>query len=151
MAGKKGGASMAAPKERVDQELENTPTTSKGFNVKIDKLFDDETKSIRAAASLNIGGFAVHGIRVFEKDDQLWVSMPQNSYKNANGEVKYDDVFHPVTAEARSRSLSSSDEGGEESSAPRITVSIYKPVPPTKRGSLPLCSISRSTRIASAR
>ena len=101
MAGKKGGAPMAAPKERVDQELENTPTTSKGFNVKIDKLFDDETKSIRAAASLNIGGFAVHGIRVFEKDDQLWVSMPQNSYKNANGEVKYDDVFHPVTAEAR--------------------------------------------------
>jgi stage V sporulation protein G len=101
MAGKKGGASMAAPKERVDQELENTPTMSKGFNVKIDKLFDDETKSIRAAASLNIGGFAVHGIRVFEKDDQLWVSMPQNSYKNANGEVKYDDVFHPVTAEAR--------------------------------------------------
>ena len=101
MAGKKGGASMVAPKERVDQELENTPTTSKGFNVKIDKLFDDETKSIRAAASLNIGGFAVHGIRVFEKDDQLWVSMPQNSYKNANGEVKYDDVFHPVTAEAR--------------------------------------------------
>ena len=101
MAGKKGGASMAAPKERVDQELENTPTTSKGFNVKIDKLFDDETKSIRAAASLNIVGFAVHGIRVFEKDDQLWVSMPQNSYKNANGEVKYDDVFHPVTAEAR--------------------------------------------------
>ena len=101
MAGKKGGASMAAPKERVDQELENTPTTSKGFNVKIDKLFDDETKSIRAAASLNIGGFAVHGIRVFEKDDQLWVSMPQNSYKNANGEVKYDDVFHPVTAVAR--------------------------------------------------
>lgn len=101
MAGKKGGAAMAAPKERVDQELENTPTTSKGFNVKIDKLFDDETKSIRAAASLNIGGFAVHGIRVFEKDDQLWVSMPQNSYKNANGEVKYDDVFHPVTAEAR--------------------------------------------------
>ena len=101
MAGKKGGASMAAPKERVNQELENTPTTSKGFNVKIDKLFDDETKSIRAAASLNIGGFAVHGIRVFEKDDQLWVSMPQNSYKNANGEVKYDDVFHPVTAEAR--------------------------------------------------
>ena len=101
MAGKKGGASMAAPKERVDQELENTTTTSKGFNVKIDKLFDDETKSIRAAASLNIGGFAVHGIRVFEKDDQLWVSMPQNSYKNANGEVKYDDVFHPVTAEAR--------------------------------------------------
>ena len=101
MAGKKGGASMAAPKEIVEQELENTPTTSKGFNVKIDKLFDDETKSIRAAASLNIGGFAVHGIRVFEKDDQLWVSMPQNSYKNANGEVKYDDVFHPVTAEAR--------------------------------------------------
>ena len=101
MAGKKGGASMAAPKERVDQELENTPTTSKGFNVKIDKLFDDETKTIRAVASLNIGGFAVHGIRVFEKDDQLWVSMPQNSYKNANGEVKYDDVFHPVTAEAR--------------------------------------------------
>ena len=31
----------------------------------------------------------------------LFVSMPQNSYKDANGETKYTDIFHAVTAEAR--------------------------------------------------
>lgn len=29
--------------------------------------------------------------------------MPQLSYKNAAGETKYEEIFHPVTAESRNQ------------------------------------------------
>jgi len=103
MAGKKkGGASMAAPKEQIDQEVDEV-VSNQDIKVRIDKLFTDESRALRAVASANIGDFAVHGIRVFENERGLWASMPQSSYKDANGETKYEDIFHPVTAEAKTR------------------------------------------------
>ena len=71
------------------------------ISVKIDKLYDDDTKKLKAFASANIGPFAVHGIRVFENEKGMFVSMPSVSYKDAQGNTQYDDVFHPVTKEAR--------------------------------------------------
>jgi len=71
------------------------------INVKITKLFDGDSK-IRAVANATIGGaFAVHGIKVIDSEKGLFLSMPSNSYKNGSGETKYQDIFHPVTAEAR--------------------------------------------------
>ena len=55
----------------------------------------------KAFASATIGGaFAVHGIRIIESDKGRFISMPQDSYKK-NGETKYNDTFHAITAEAR--------------------------------------------------
>ena len=71
------------------------------ISVKIDKLYDDDTKKLKAFASANIGPFAVHGIRVFENEKGMFVSMPSVSYKDGQGNTQYDDVFHPVTKEAR--------------------------------------------------
>ena len=71
------------------------------ISVRIDKLFDDDTKKLKAFASANIGPFAVHGIRVFENEKGMFVSMPSVSYKDGQGNTQYDDVFHPVTKEAR--------------------------------------------------
>ena len=71
------------------------------ISVKIDKLYDDDTKKLKAFASANVGPFAVHGIRVFENEKGMFVSMPSVSYKDAQGNTQYDDVFHPVTKEAR--------------------------------------------------
>lgn len=71
------------------------------ISVRIDKLFDDDTKKLKAFASANIGPFAVHGIRVFENEKGMFVNMPSVSYKDAQGNTQYDDVFHPVTKEAR--------------------------------------------------
>ena len=71
------------------------------ISVKIDKLYDDDTKKLKAFASANIGPFAVHGIRVFENEKGMFVSMPSVSYKDSQGNTQYDDVFHPVTKEAR--------------------------------------------------
>jgi len=70
------------------------------IKVKIDKLLDGDS-STKAFASATIGGaFAVHDIRITEKDDKVMVNMPFRSYKSG-GETKYVDTFHPITADAR--------------------------------------------------
>ena len=51
---------------------------------------------------MTIGDFAVHGIKLFQNENGTFVSMPAIPYKDANGETKYNDIFHPITAEARS-------------------------------------------------
>lgn len=45
----------------------------------------------------HLSGESVHGIKVMENEKGLWVSMPTR--KDAKGE--FQDVFHPVTKEAR--------------------------------------------------
>lgn len=72
------------------------------IKVRIDRLCDYEGSNIKAFASANIGGaFAIHGIRVVDSEKGLFVSMPQNSYKDSDGTTKYSDIFHAVTADAR--------------------------------------------------
>ena len=94
MATKKNTTAKAAPKSQE----QHTPRIS----VRIDKMLDSAASSTRAFASANIGGaYAIHGIKVMDSQKGLFVSMPQNSYKGANGEKKYSDIFHAVTAEAR--------------------------------------------------
>ena len=79
---------------------QNNPTLD--IKARIDKLMDGDGAT-KAYASVTIGGaFAVHDIRITEKDDKVLVNMPFRSYK-ANGETKYVDTFHPITAEARAK------------------------------------------------
>ena len=85
--------------EAVQNETEQQPIPN--ITVKIDKIFDDDSKKLKAFASANVGPFAVHGIRVFENDKGTFVSMPSVSYKDGQGNTQYDEVFHPVTKEAR--------------------------------------------------
>ncbi len=88
-------------KEQTAQATEAEQQSLPHISVRIDKLFDDDTKKLKAFASANIGPFAVHGIRVFENEKGLFVNMPSVSYKDSQGNTQYDDVFHPVTKEAR--------------------------------------------------
>lgn len=93
MAGNKGGTSVASATEEKRET---------GIRARIDRVFDDEKGKLKAVASANIGDFAVHGIRLYQDDKgEFFISMPSNSYKNAKGETQYDDIFHPVTKEAR--------------------------------------------------
>ena len=111
--GKKGSGN-AAPKQNEQKkpteqaEKKNDAVQSETaqqpipyISVRIDKLYDDDTKKLKAFASANIGPFAVHGIRVFENEKGMFVNMPSVSYKDGQGNTQYDDVFHPVTKEAR--------------------------------------------------
>lgn len=74
------------------------------ISVRIDKLNNNENSNIKAFASINIGGaFAIHGIKVIESQKGMFVSMPSNSYKDSNGKIKYNDIFHAITKEARNQ------------------------------------------------
>ena len=113
MASKKGSGNASPvqekqkkPIEQAEKATENVQNVSADspvpeISVRIDKLFDDDTKKLKAFASANIGPFAVHGIRIFENEKGMFVNMPSNSYKDAQGNTQYEDVFHPVTKEAR--------------------------------------------------
>ena len=85
---------MATPKKKQQE------TATPQVKARIDRLVDGDSKT-KAFASATIGGaFAVHGIRVIESDKGRFISMPQDSYKK-NGETRYNDTFHAITAEAR--------------------------------------------------
>ena len=80
-----------------EQNRQDLPTVS----VRIDRMVDRADSKVRAYASANIGrAFAIHGIRVVDSQKGLFVQMPQRSYQK-DGTTKYEDVFHPITAEAR--------------------------------------------------
>ena len=88
MASKKGSGN-ASPVQEKQKSTEQAEKASE--NVQNESAF----------ASANIGPFAVHGIRIFENEKGMFVNMPSNSYKDAQGNTQYEDVFHPVTKEAR--------------------------------------------------
>ncbi len=92
-----------ATKKNATASTPKTPPKSKipSIDVRIDNIIDTEASKVRAFASANIGGaFAIHGIRVMDSDKGLYVAMPSRSYQK-DGKTEYADVFHPVTAEAR--------------------------------------------------
>lgn len=76
------------------------PAPAPMLEVRIDKMLDGGTKT-KAFASANLfGQFAIHGLRVVETERGRFIAMPQDSYEK-NGEKKYTDTFHPITAGAR--------------------------------------------------
>jgi stage V sporulation protein G len=58
----------------------------------------ESTGSLRAYATVTLdNAYAVHGLKIMEGENGLWISMPAS--KNKRGEFK--DIFHPVSREAR--------------------------------------------------
>ena len=91
-----------APKSVPVSTLAPEPRYS--LQARVDRLVDKPDGKLRAILSMNLpGGFAVHGIKIYENDGGLFVSMPQSSYTAADGTIKYRDIFHPVTATARQK------------------------------------------------
>lgn len=69
---------------------------------RIDRLVNSSSTHVKAYATVNLGGaFSVHGVKVVDSVNGLFVQMPQTSYKKHDGKVAYTDVFHPTTADAR--------------------------------------------------
>ena len=97
--------SVAAPQSVAQGAPAITPQSAAPapipmVEVRIDKMLDGSTKT-KAFASANLfGQFAIHGLRVVETDKGRFIAMPQESYER-NGEKKYTDTFHPITAGAR--------------------------------------------------
>lgn len=118
MAEKKKAGVQVKPSEQRAQVPEQTqnvapesipvsapePEPRYSLQARVDRLVDKPDGKLRAILSMNLpGGFAVHGIKIYENDGGLFVSMPQSSYTAADGTIKYRDIFHPVTANARQK------------------------------------------------
>ena len=114
MADKKKAGVRVEPPEQSEQVPETVqaamteatvaPEPRYSLQARVDRLVDKPVGKLRAILSMNLpGGFAVHGIKIYENDGGLFVSMPQSSYTAADGTIKYRDIFHPVTATARQK------------------------------------------------
>lgn len=102
MAGKKTTAKAPAdtkPKETEKAQEQKSKIPS--LYAKIDRLVDYEGSKVKAFASVTIGNaFAVHGIRIVESEKGPFVAMPSSSYQK-DGKTEYNDIFHPITGDAR--------------------------------------------------
>ena len=79
------------------QSRENSPSVT----ARIDRMIDIRESQVRAFASAYFDeGFAVHGIKVVNSKNGLFVQMPQNRYYR-DGKTVFEDIFHPTTADAR--------------------------------------------------
>ena len=90
---KKNITNQSQPKQKTTQH----PLV----RARIDRLVYLEDSKIKAYASVTIGNtFAVHGLRVTDSANGLFVAMPQSSYMK-DGVRQYEDLFHALSADAR--------------------------------------------------
>lgn len=84
-----------------NQNQQQRKPSTPHISAKIDKLLNSDGNT-RAYASVNIAGaVAIHGLRVMDSRNGIFVSMPQESYTDSNGNTKYNEIAHPVTKAAR--------------------------------------------------
>lgn len=81
----------------------NNATKSKiPVNAKIDRMIDRENATVKAYASVNIGGeFVIKDIAVVDGQKGMFARMPFRSYKAGSGETKYSDIAFALTDSAR--------------------------------------------------
>ena len=81
----------------------STPSKPKlSVSAKIDRMIDRENATVKAYASVNIGGeFVIKDIAVVDGQKGMFARMPFRSYKTNSGETKYSDIAFALTDEAR--------------------------------------------------
>ena len=81
----------------------NIPSKPKlSVSAKIDRMIDRADATVKAYASVNIGGeFVIKDIAVVDGQKGMFARMPFRSYKGANGDTKYSDIAFALTDEAR--------------------------------------------------
>lgn len=76
---------------------QKTPLTAK-----IDRMIDRENATVKAYASVNLGGeFVIKDIAVVDGQKGLIARMPFRSYKSSDGGTKYSDIAFAITDSAR--------------------------------------------------
>lgn len=81
----------------------STPSKPKlSVSAKIDRIIDRENATVKAYASVNIGGeFVIKDIAVVDGQKGMFARMPFRSYKTGSGETKYSDIAFALTDEAQ--------------------------------------------------
>ena len=81
----------------------NNATKSKiPVSAKIDRMIERENATVKAYASVNIGGaFVIKDIAVVDGQKGMFARMPFRSYKTGSGDTKYSDIAFALTDSAR--------------------------------------------------
>ncbi len=81
----------------------NNATKSKiPVSAKIDRMIERENATVKAYASVNLGGeFVIKDIAIVDGQKGMFARMPFRSYKGANGDTKYSDIAFALTDSAR--------------------------------------------------
>lgn len=71
------------------------------IHIRINSINSDPDSKYRASATLQIGEFSLSGFRIYKGSKGPFVSVPSRQISDsATGEVKYQDIFRPLTREA---------------------------------------------------
>lgn len=71
-------------------------------SAKIDRMIEREDATVKAYASVNLGGeFVIKDIAVVDGQKGMFARMPFRSYKSSGGETKYSDIAFAITDSAR--------------------------------------------------
>ena len=116
MAAKKGTQKTTSKQTaKAPAKQQEQKANSISIDAKIDRLVDKDGSNLKAIASANFGGaFAIHGIKITDSQKGLFVSMPSTSYTDRDGNTKYNDIFHPITAESREDLIAKVKEAYEQ-------------------------------------
>lgn len=81
----------------------NNATKSKiPVSAKIDRMIERENATVKAYASVNLGGeFVIKDIAIVDGQKGMFARMPFRSYKTSSGETKYSDIAFALTDSAR--------------------------------------------------
>lgn len=81
----------------------NNATKSKiPVSAKIDRMIERENATVKAYASVNLGGeFVIKDIAVVDGQKGMFARMPFRSYKTGSGDTKYSDIAFALTDSAR--------------------------------------------------
>lgn len=72
------------------------------IDAKIVKTFD--TGNIKAICDVTLDdAFAIHGVKLIKGQNGDFVSMPSDKWKNTKGDVKHNDVVHPLDSDTRAQ------------------------------------------------
>lgn len=114
---------MAEYRRNAPQRAAQKPALP-SITAKIDRFVNVEGSSIKASASVNIGGaFAIHGIKVIDSPQKgMFVSMPADKYVDREGNTQYSSICNPITAEARNALIETVKNAYEQALAAQQTV-----------------------------
>lgn len=74
------------------------------ITAKIVKTFDQvstKNKVLAIADAVFDDAFVIHGIKIINGEKGMFMSMPNEQYKNKEGKSMYSDIFHPISTDAR--------------------------------------------------
>lgn len=84
------------------KKTNHTEKPNLSLTAKIDRMIEREDATVKAYASVNIGGaFVIKDIAVVNGQKGMFARMPFRSYKTGSGETKYSDIAFALTDEAR--------------------------------------------------